>query len=155
MANYRDLGISDAPFVAGEDFSSCGLWQAVAPGSAAGEVILAVGPSGNPWPIGVLQNNPCSSQEAEVRVLGFTKMKCRANACGLAFGRWLICASDGVGEPLLTEATAAVSGYSHGGSPVFARYMDSGTVAAGGGSVIAQVQIFPKIEGACGQMSAS
>lgn len=153
MANYRDIGIADAPFVAGVDFSTCGLWQAVAPGSVAGEVILAVGPSGNPWPMGVLQNSPCSGQEATVRVLGFTKMKCRANACGLTWGRWLICASDGVGEPLLTEALSAA--YAHGGSPVFARYMDSGTVAAAGGSVIAQVMLYSKIEGACGYMGAS
>ena len=153
MANYRNLGIAYAPFVAGVDFSTCGQWQAIAPGSVAGEVVLAVGPSGNPWPLGILQNTPCSGQEAQVQVIGFSKMKCRANACGLAWGRWLQCASDGVGEPLQTEALSAA--YAHGGSPVFARYMDSGTVLAGGGSVIAQVQIFHKIEGACGKMGAS
>lgn len=147
MANYRDIGVSDAPFKAGVDLTGK-QYYFVAPGSIAGEVIVAVGPSGNPWPLGIVQNSPSSGQEAQVRVLGYSKLVCEANTCLPAWGRWLACASDGQGEPLATEGTLA-----HNGSPIMARYMDSGTIASG--SAIAQVYLFPKIEGVCGYMTAS
>ncbi len=147
MANYRDLGISDAPFKAGVDLTGK-QYYFVAPGSVAGEVIVAVGPSGNPWPLGILQNGPSSGQEAQVRVYGFSKLQCAAGTCATAWGRWLVCASDGKGQVLETESTLA-----HGGSPVAARYMDSGTLSSG--CSIAQVLIFSKIEGVCGFMAAS
>src|SRR3990167_2113171 len=147
MANYR-TGI-DVPFIAGVDLTAKQYYW-VAPGSIAGEVIVAVGPSGNPWPIGLLQNTPSSGQEATVRVSGFSKAVVEANACSHRWGAWLVCASDGQTEP---AATAAEGVTAHGGSPIAARYMDSGTVSSG--SAIAQVQIFFKIEGVCGFMPAS
>ena len=149
MANYRDIGVSDAPFKAGVDLTQKAYYF-VAPGSVAGEVIVAVGPSGNPWPVGILQNSPSSGQEAQVRVLGFSKAVVEANACSLRWGAWLNCASDGQAEP---HATAAEGVTAHGGSPTVARYMDSGTVSSG--SAIAQVMIHFKIEGVCGFMGAS
>ena len=149
MANYRDLNISDAPFVAGVDLTAK-LYYAVAPGSVAGEVIVAVGPSGNPWPWGILQNNPSVLQEARVRVMGFSKAVVEANACSLRQGAFLVCASDGQLEP---AATAAEGVTAHGGSPIIARYADSGTVSSG--SAIAQVFLFWKIEGVCGFLPAS
>mgnify|MGYP001574360050 CR=1 FL=1 len=147
MANYRDLSISDAPFKAGVDLTGKQYYW-VAPGSIAGEVIVAVGPSGNPWPIGILQNAPSSGQEAQVRVLGFSKAVVEANACSLRWGAWLNCASDGQTEPHATEGTLA-----HNGSPTVARYMDTGTISSG--CAIAQVYIQQKIESVCGYMTAS
>lgn len=152
MAAHRNVGISDAPFVAGVDFSASGQYQAVSPGSVSGEVILAVGPSGNPWPLGVLQNSPCSSQEATVRCFGFTKMKVRANASSLRWGAWLFCASDGVAEPFATEANGTVA-LPLSSSMIFARYMDSGTVSSG--SAIGQVLLFPLPISTCGILGAS
>lgn len=148
MANYRDLGIADAPFKAGADLTNK-QYYAVAPGSVAGEVIVAVGPSGNPWPWGIVQNNPCSGQLAAVRVTGFSKAVVEANACSLRYGAWLFCASDGQLEPL---ATAAESGQISL-SPVFARYADSGTISSG--SAYAQVFIFPFPMTGCGLFAAS
>ena len=147
MANYRDINISDAPFLAGVDLTAK-QYYFVAPGSVAGEVIVAVGPSGNPWPLGILQNTPSSGQEAQVRTLGFSKCVVEANTCAAAWGRWLAVASDGQAEPFATEGLLA-----HNGSNVGARFMDSGTITTG--SAIAQVQIFFKIEGVCGYMAAS
>ena len=148
MANYRDIGISDAPFKAGVDLTGK-QYYFVGPGSIAGEVIVSVGPSGNPWPIGIVQNAPSSGQEAQVRVLGFSKLVCEANACALAWGRWVVCASDGQGEPTATEAIAISAT-----SAVMARYMDSGTLSSG--CQISQVYIapFPSLN-SCGIFTAS
>lgn len=151
MANYRSLGISDAPFKIGGS-GSINAYRAVAPGSVAGEVIVAVGPSGNPWPLGLTQEAGSPGQETPVRVLGFSKALVRANTCGLRWGAWLQCASDGFLEPLATEgngtAAAAIST-----SPIFARYMDSGTVSTG--SALGQVYIFPIPLATCGYIGAS
>ena len=148
MANYRDIAISDAPFKAGVDLTGK-QYYFVSPGSIAGEVIVSVGPSGNPWPLGILQNAPSSGQEAQVRVLGFSKLVCEANTCSLAWGRWIQVASDGQGEPLATEATAIAAT-----SAVMARYMDSGTLSSG--CQISQVFIhsFPMLN-SCGIFTAS
>lgn len=126
MANYRSLGIADAPFIAGEDLTQK-TWFVVSPGSVVGEVKLGNGVSG-PAPLGVLTNSPSTGQEAEVTVLGFVKAVCRATtSASLNYGKWLYCASDGIFEPVATQ----------GGSAVTARYMDSGNVTSG--SVISQV----------------
>ena len=151
MANYRSLGISDAPFKLGGS-GSINAYRVVAPGSVAGELIVAVGPSGNPWPVGITQEAGSPGQETPVRVLGFSKALVRANACSLRWGAWLQCASDGFLEPLATEAggTAALPLTS---SPIFGRYMDSGTVTTG--SALAQVYILQFPLAACGYMGAS
>ena len=151
MANYRSLGISDAPFKLGGS-GSINAYRVVAPGSVAGELIVAVGPSGNPWPIGITQEAASPGQELPVRVLGFSKALVRANACSLRWCAWLQCASDGFLEPLATEAGGTVL-LPLSSSHVFARYMDSGTVSSG--SALAQVQIFPLPLATCGVMGAS
>lgn len=148
MANYRSLGISDAPFKLGGS-GSINAYRVVAPGSVAGEVIVAVGPSGNPWPLGITQEAASPGQEIAVRVIGFSKAIVEANTCSLRWGAWLYCASDGQLEPL---ATAAESGQLQA-SPVYARYMDSGTVSSG--SAIAQVYIQPYPMNTCGLFAAS
>ena len=152
MANYRDVGISDAPFKAGVDLTQKQYYW-VAPGSVAGEVIVAVGPSGNPWPLGILQNSPSSGQEAQVRVFGFSKSATRAtNLCSVAWGRFLLCGSDGFSESRETEAVSGAS--AHTGSAVVARYMDSGTLSVNT-CALAQVLIFPFPQGTSGVMGAS
>lgn len=126
MANYRDLGIADAAFTADIDLTGK-QYYFVMPASTAGNVTTATGTS-NPGPIGILQNSPSLGQEAAVRVFGFSKLVCEIATCNLNWARWLVCASDGQGEPLATN----------GGSNVSARYMDA-TVTSG--SVKAQVLI--------------
>ena len=145
MANYRDIGIADATFIAGVDFSTS-QYQFVRCGSVAGEVVLANGngASGN-GPIGVIQNNPCPGQEARVRILGFTKLVCEmTSTCNLLWGRWIVSGSDGQGEPLATE----------GGSPAFARYMDTTASLVTSGSVVAQV-LLTGFAAACATGSAT
>lgn len=126
MANYRDVGIADAPFIAGEDLTQK-TWFVVRPGSIVSEVRLGTGGC-NPAPLGIVTNSPSTGQEASVRIMGFSKAVCRAAAASLNYGSWLVCASDGVLEPMATA----------GGSAVMARYFDTAVIT---GSVIAQVQL--------------
>ena len=130
MATARNLGIADAPFIAGQDFSTCGQYRFVSAGSVVGEVRLATGTC-NPVPIGVIQNSPSTGQEATVRVLGYTKLNCEVDGSGsnLAWRNFVYCASDGQGQG------ACITG-----SPVNAMYVDTGVTS---GSVIAQVYLFP------------
>ena len=128
MATFRDLGIVDATFVAGANFSAC-PYQFVSAGSVVGEVVLATGTS-NPAPIGIIQNNPSTGQEARVRVMGYSKLVCETNGtCDLNWRRWVFCASDGQGEPLVA------------GCPVNALYLDANLTSAG--SVVARVYLLP------------
>lgn len=129
MATQRDLGITDATFVAGADLTSK-QYYFVAAGTTAGEVIVATGTC-NPMPLGVLQNSPSSGQEARVRVLGYTKLVVdnQASGCDLAWRNFVKTASDGQGEG------ACITG-----SPVNALYMDTSLTS---GSAIKQVYLFP------------
>lgn len=97
MANYRDLGIADAAFTAVGDLTSK-QYYFVMPGSVAGEVKLANGTSGMA-PIGILQNAPSAGQEAQVRVLGFSKLVVQVSTgASLLYGNFVVCASTGQGE---------------------------------------------------------
>lgn len=130
MATYRSLtNDHDATFIAGRDFSSC-QYQFVSAGSVAGEVVLGTGTC-NPVPLGVIQNSPCTGQEARVRVFGFTKLVCDVDGsgCNLNWRNFIMCASNGHGQAASTV-----------GSPVNAIYMDSSVTS---GSVIAQVYLLP------------
>lgn len=124
MANYFDIGIADAPFVAGEDLTQK-QWHFVTVGSVYGEVKAANGAS-NPAPLGILQNSPSVGMEATVRIYGFSKLVC--DGASLNPGKWLFCASDGQGEGVATQ----------GGSAISARYLDQ----AATGSLIARVHLF-------------
>lgn len=128
MANYRDLGIADATFIADVDLTQK-QFHFVQAASTAGQVGLATGTC-NPIPIGVLQNSPSLGQEAAVRVLGYSKLVCEVDAsgCNLAWRNFVYCASDGQGQ-----------GASVTGSPVNALFMDSGFTS---GSAIKQVFLF-------------
>ena len=129
MANYRHLGIADAAFIAGQNFSAC-QYQFVSAGSVAGEVVLATGTSA-PMVLGIIQNSPSTGQEAQVRTYGFSKLVCDVDGsgCTLAWRNVIFCASDGQGQ------TASVTGCA-----VNAIYMDAAVTS---GSVIAQVYLLP------------
>ncbi len=113
MAKNFNLGIADAPFIAGEDLSAshnqyrfvyltCG-GTAGASGSPD-KVKLATGAS-LPIPIGVLQNSPCENEEAQVRLIGCTRLRCSTavdannNTSGSPIyqGNFLISGSSGMG----------------------------------------------------------
>ena len=114
MAATKHIGIVPAPYVADVDLSAtCALYRFVRiSGSAAGsfnKVLLGNGAS-NPAALGVIQNSPSSGQEAAVVTLGYTKLVGRATTCILTFGRYIMCASDGVAEPPVTSNGSPVCG---------------------------------------------
>lgn len=126
MSHTFDISITPMPLKAGADLSER-QFHVVRLDTTADQVLLSTGAStGN---IGVLQNSPCSGQEAEVAVIGPTKAKLRINACDLRNGVYLSAASDGALEPIATT-----------GSLVMAKYL-GGTVTSG--SVLGQVFLFP------------
>jgi|SRR3990167_1531124 len=129
MANYRDIGISDAAFTADVDLTAK-QYYFVQCASTQGNVGVATGTS-NPVPIGILQNSPSLGQEAQVRVLGFSKLVCDVDGNGSnpAWRNFIYCASDGQGQ-----------GASVTGSPVNALFVDTGFSS---GSAIKQVYLFP------------
>ena len=107
MARVRDIGISDAAFLAGADLSaSANRYKFVMLSTSADKVVTGNGASGRA-PIGVLQNSPCANEEAAVRMLGFTKLIVDCGTCDMAIGNFITCASDGQGEKQ-TAASAAV-----------------------------------------------
>ena len=110
MASVRHIGISPAPFTAGVDFSACptSQYRFVRAGSVAGEVRLASGAS-NPAPLGVIQNSPSTGQEATVVMLGPTKLTVNGAPCTLAFGHFVLCASDGRGQALDTSTSQGLN----------------------------------------------
>ena len=98
MAQQRFIGISPTTYVADVDFSGSpagAQYRGVAAASTAGNVGLGTGGS-NPAPLGVIQNSPSQGQAAEVITLGPTFLQARCATCTLNFGRFLVCASDGV-----------------------------------------------------------
>ena len=101
MAATKHIGIVPAPYLADVDLSAtCALYRFVrVSGSAAFNKVLLGNGASNPAALGVLQNSPSSGQEAAVVTLGYTKLVGRATTCILTFGRYIMCASDGVAEP--------------------------------------------------------
>jgi hypothetical protein len=114
MAHFLELGISDAPFLADVDLTTC-QYRFVMPASTAYYVTGATGAS-NPAPLGVLQNSPSQGQEARVRVLGFSKVVAVApSGCGLAYGRYFSTSTVGQAVPTASET----------GMPIYGRWLDS------------------------------
>jgi hypothetical protein len=103
MAHYLEIGISDAPFLADVDLTTCHY------------VTGATGAS-NPAPLGVLQNSPSLGQEARVRVLGFSKViGVTPSGCGLAYGRYFSVSTVGQAVPTASET----------GQPIYGRWLDA------------------------------
>lgn len=114
MAKYLEIGISDAPFTADVDLTTC-QYRWVMPASTAGRVTGATGAS-NPAPLGILQNSPSAGQEARVRVLGFSKaVVVTPSGCGLAYGRYFSVSTVGQSVPTASET----------GGPIYGRYLDA------------------------------
>lgn len=135
MAKYFDLGIADAPMTAGADLSaSANQYRFVGSGSAAAtlQVELATGAS-LPAPFGVLQNSPCAAEEAQVRTLGFSKLRVDTAQGGDTTGASPIQVWD------FLTSTSIGYGRKAGGaaSPVLARAME----AVASGSAIIHVQL--------------
>lgn len=136
MATFHEIAVNPAPFKADVDLSStvntagCALYRFVTNASTANNVKPATGASA-PTPLGVLQNSPSQGQEAEVRVIGFTLITGRANACQLKPGILVVCASDGCAEP-----TAQVTG-----CPVCGKWMGP-IYATAGGSIYGEMLLF-------------
>lgn len=134
MATYYDLGIADVPFKADEDLSASGnRYRFVSPtASAAGNVELATGGS-LPVPMGILQNSPCSGEEAQVRWLGSSKL--RVNT--IQRGDTTSASTVQVGDFITVASTA--DGRKAGGaaSPAFARALE----AVSSGSAIINVYL--------------
>lgn len=106
MANYFNIGITPAPFIADEDLTSH-QWKLVKAASTVGYVASSTSAC-NPMPIGVLVNDPSAGQLAEVVLFGPTKAKARANASTLDHGAWLKAASDGLFEPTAEVVGATI-----------------------------------------------
>lgn len=94
MGSYHNIGIVPMSFTAGEDLSASKYrYRMVQLGNGTtaaseGKVYIATGGS-LPAPIGVLQNSPCSGEEAQVCVLGNTKL-CVNAACIIGIGMHLV-----------------------------------------------------------------
>ena len=103
MANYFSDGIADVPFLADADLTGQQfklVQQASTSGYVKAFADLDVA-EGSPNALGVLTNDPSAGQEASVKCIGFTKVLGRVSVCDLAFGSWLMAASDGLVEACL------------------------------------------------------
>ena len=123
MASYFDLGISDVSFVAGEDLSaSTKQYRFVALTSASNQYIIQATGASLPIPVGVLQNSPCQFEEAQVRILGCTKLYVSASQDVNQTGGSPIYA----GDFLIAGACGAGIRVSGAGSPAQARALENG-----------------------------
>lgn len=100
MAKYED-GI-DHNFVAETDLDDYQYHFVRSSGSTSGSVSYVNVGNGasNPGPLGVLQNDPNTGQEAQVRMFGSTQLVVNGAGSTIYFGRFLTAGSDGHGEPI-------------------------------------------------------
>lgn len=128
MASVPSSGIADYPFIAGEDLSASTkqyrfvMVNSACQNSGNQEVFLATGAS-LPVPIGILQNSPCQYEEAQVRLLGYSRLLVSASqdvnqtsGSPIYAGNYLIAGACGAGIKV-TPGT---------GSPALARAMENG-----------------------------
>lgn len=102
MAKFHDLGIPPVSFLAGADYSaSQNRYLFITWSASADKVLVATGTSA-PKVIGILQNSPCSGEEAAVAMLGFSKLRTRTTTCVVAIGDALTSDSVGYGIKLTT-----------------------------------------------------
>jgi hypothetical protein len=101
----------DEFFKAGVDMSNaCALYHWVQPGSIFGEVVPATGAS-NPYPLGILYNQPAPQANARVRVMGKALMATCMGASPLNNGGWVTAGSGGLGStPAACMANARYAG---------------------------------------------
>lgn len=115
--------IWDEPFKAGVDLSNaCALYKWVQPGSIFGEVVPATGAS-NPYPLGILQNQPSPQGSARVRVMGKSLLATCMGPSSLNNGGWVTAGSGGLGvtpsiSSCMANARYAGSGLASGLVPL-------------------------------------
>ena len=107
MANWSGDGV-DIPFTACGDLNSA-QYRFVEAASAAGRIEQATGGS-NPYPLGILQNDPQSLDAANVRVAGTSILKVNATTAVL-YGDFLTSNSVGMGikTTIASEAYHAIA----------------------------------------------
>lgn len=115
----------DLPFSACGDLSSK-QYYFMMPSTGEGNVITATGASG-PAPLGVLQNDPESGLEANVRILGTTKVFANGDTAAIAYRDFITSGSEG-------QAVSTTGSAAHG--------LALETVASGSG-VLIEVLLFP------------
>lgn len=96
MSWYSGDGI-DVPFSASGDLNDV-QFRFVKLAGTTPRVDQASGAS-NPFPIGVLQNDPRTGEAANVRIHGVTKLEVDAAASSCGYGVFLTCGSTGMGVP--------------------------------------------------------
>ena len=101
MVAVPEFGISDISFLAGESMASNYQYHFVELQSA-GYVHKADSGSATYAPIGVLQNNPASGEDAAVCVIGATKLV--IDSTGASYGAWLTCDGSGRGSATTTAS---------------------------------------------------
>jgi len=115
MARYFEI-IPDVSFIADGDLSSSTYQYCfVALSSCADDKVYLAKAASAPYPIGVLQNSPCSGEEARVRCLGFTKLRVDtaaiadwAGTCPLYVNNFVQSGSLGVGVKAACVGTGEV-----------------------------------------------
>ena len=107
MATYN-WGV-DKSFIAGEDMSASQYYFVIPVASAAGYVEIAGTAAASV--LGVLQNDPVAGEEAQVRMMGFTKVRCNAESAAspLVFGGLVKSASDGMATGALNPAASSIT----------------------------------------------
>ena len=105
MSKWFDMGISDVSFLASESMASNWQYHFVEL-QTAGYVSKCDSGSATYGPIGILQNAPASGEEAQVRMLGCSKLV--IDSTGASFGAWIT--SDGSGRgSATTEGSLATA----------------------------------------------
>lgn len=126
MTLYGDLG-QCLSFRADVDMNNY-QYKFVCAASTAGYVKLATGAS-NPFPIGVIQNDPRPGEEAVVMITGVSKV---AASAPVAYGSWISCGS------------ASARGEYAGGSSIQGMALEA--LASGSGYI--RVLLMPMLAGA-------
>lgn len=128
MATYSGQGI-DIPVTASGDLNSV-QFRFVTKGGADKNVIQATGAS-NPYPIGVLQNDPRDGETANVRIWGTSKVYVDAAASQLVYGGLVTCGSTGLAVP---------EGATSGSAPIVGMMLTS--ISSGSG-VLGEILLLP------------
>jgi hypothetical protein len=136
--NYSGAGI-DLPFSASGDLGAV-QYRFVQPAQGYRLVERATGGSG-PAPLGILQNDPNTGEEAAVRVHG-TSYLYVSTACGsVGYRDFLTSGSDGQG---------VLAGAAGAGSAIHAMSLTPSTISSGSGILVEALLILNPMSGSAG-----
>jgi len=93
------------PMSANADLNSYQYYFVAASGTAKGVNVATGGCA--PRAIGVLQNDPRAGEAAQVKILGTTQVYANGDNAAIAYGDWVVAASDGQAQ---LAAASAVNG---------------------------------------------